>query len=197
MEENKITENKINLLKNAFDDNKSTISNLDVKARFLLAINLAFIAGIFIIFRFIYREDLICKFQEIYLISLITIGIIIILFNIFIIFLLINYVINPRNNPKLFIKNRENFPFLDEESIFFPIPSQKNNLFNYKNYFNNLEKLSIHQIEQIYLFELLNISFIRNLKINYLNKAIYYFNILMCTFCFYLIFILIYLYLFI
>jgi hypothetical protein len=156
-------EYKINLLKDAFNDNKNTISNLDIKARFLLAINLAFIAGIFIIFRFLYKEDIICKFQRSYLIFLLIIGIIIIIYDLFIIFLLINNVINPRNNPKTHIKNIENFYFLNEDSIFFPILPRNNNSFNYENYWRRLEKLSLSEIKQIYLFELLKISFIRGL----------------------------------
>jgi len=180
---------RIILLKDAFSDTKTIISNLDAKARFLLAVNLAFIAGIFMTFRFLINGKIICVFQRYFLSFLILVGISIIIYNLYIIYLLITKVINPQNDPANKIKNQDIFL---NESIFFPIP--KNDLFDYSLYIKKLK--NIYKPEKIYLFELLKISYIRHLKIKNLNAIVSSFEKLIIFLGIYIILICIYFILF-
>jgi len=159
------------------------------KARFLLAVNLAFIAGIFMTFRFLINKKIICIFQKYFLFFLILFGISIVIYNLYIIYMLITKVINPQNNPTNKIKN---YDLSLNESVFFPIP--KNGIFDYTFYSKKLN--NIEQLESIYLFELLKISYIRHLRIQNLNTIVSSFKKLIIFLGIYIILICIYFILF-
>jgi len=158
---------KLEMLKDAIKDTQSIISMLDLKARFLLAVNLAIIAGILLIMRQILTfpisdNEFLCTF------IMETFSIFIITYNIIIIYKLIYYIINPRNNP---LKQISNVDPKYKESPFFPIP--ENNCFDFSKFKNKLENFSEDDIKNIYILELLKISYIRHTKLVNLNEIIY------------------------
>ena len=158
---------KLEMLKDAIKDTQSIISMLDLKARFLLAVNLAIIAGILLIMRQVLTfpisdNEFLCTF----IIGIFSIFIII--YNIIIIYKLIYYVINPRNSP---LEQISNVDSKYKESPFFPIP--ENNYFDFSKFKNKLENFSEDDIKNIYILELLKISHIRHTKLVNLNEIIY------------------------
>ncbi len=148
---------------------------LDLKARFLLAVNLAIIGGMLLFIRTVlntksdlsYKINFILMDISIFTLILLVSGLIII-WNILIIYKLIYDVINPRNNPFQQILN------VDEkykQSPFFPVP--ENDCFDFAQVKKQIENYNEDDIENIYIVELLKVSYIRYQKLTNLNKIIY------------------------
>ncbi len=172
--EEKIYSAKIEMLKDALKEAQSTIAKQDVKARFLLAINLAIIAISLFPLKFLYADS--CHSFPFWLNSLIFIEIsIVIILNLVIIYKLISNVINPIINPKNFVKK---IPKLSYLTVYFPISNE--GCYDFEKYKEILDSINgEEEILNIYTYELLKVSYIREGKIKNLNKIVNLFRYLL------------------
>ncbi|WP_029521072.1 hypothetical protein [Persephonella sp. IF05-L8] len=183
MEENKnndLKEKKLELLKEAIKDTQTTISVLDLKARFLLAVNLAIIGGTLLFVRSIlnvvFKENTNSQIDILFIFIFLFAGFIIV-WNIWIIYKLIQDVINPRNNPFQQIL-RVDAKY--EQSPFFPVPEK--GYFDFAQFKKQIDDYDEDDIKNIYIVELLKVSYIRHQKLTNLNNIIYkYFKWLLIT----------------
>ena len=159
---------KLELLKEAIKHTQTIISQYDSKANFLLAISLAIIGGVLTFAKEIL--DILTKsnHQEIFIFVFgIFFPSLIIILNLVIIYKLVFYVINPHINP---FKQILDINSKYENTLFFPIP--ENDSFKFIESKKKLHDYTDADIENIYLVELLKLSYIRHQKSTNLNSVI-------------------------
>jgi len=164
-----IQKEKLELLKEAIKNTQTIISQIDSKANFLLAISLAIIGGVLTFTKEIL--DILTKnnHQEIFIFVFVFLfPSLIIIWNLVIIFKLVYYVINPRINP---FKQILDVDSKYENNLFFPIP--ENDSFKFIETKKKLYDYTDADIENIYLVELLKLSYIRHQKSTNLSSIIF------------------------
>jgi hypothetical protein len=164
---NNLYEKKEELLKEAIKDTQSIIAMLDLKARFLLAVILAILGAVLVITKEIFfnKNSFFINNTCVWVIVFLIFGYAIYL--VYIIYRLIFDVLNPRNNPKDVI---EKIPHQYDKSPFFPVPDRgKFDFSQWKEIINTYDK---NDLLNLYLYELLKVSYIRHLKLTNLNTII-------------------------
>ena len=179
---------QIEILKEAIKDTQGIINSADIKARFILAINLAIL--IIIMTSLFHLKNIIENLPSnincevlVLVISTILLALFTLIYNIYLISKTLKNVIFPRISPLNYIKN---FPKNLEKSIFFPLP-EKNGYLNFENYSKLLKNLdSDKQIQDLLLLELLKVSYIRDIKLKKLQNIILKFGQMSIILAFYI-----------
>jgi len=169
-----ISKLQIEILKEAIKDTQGIINSADIKARFILAINLAIL--IIIMTSLFHLKNIIESLSsninyEVVVLEVLTIffALFTIIYDIYLTSKTLKNVIYPRISPLDYI---EKLPKNLKKSIFFPLP-EENGYLNFENYSKLLKNLdSDRRIRELLLLELLKVSYIRDIKLKKLQNII-------------------------
>jgi len=167
-----ISKLQIEILKEAIKDTQGIINSADIKARFILAINLAIL--IIIMTSLFHLKNIIESLSsninyEVVVLEVLTIffALFTIIYDIYLTSKTLKNVIYPRISPLDYI---EKLPKNLKKSIFFPLP-EENGYLNFENYSKLLKNLdSDRRIRELLLLELLKVSYIRDIKLKKLQN---------------------------
>lgn len=189
MDKDRDLSNKLEYIYKAMDDTSSTIRALDAKINYIFVatgIVFALLAGVFDKILTVYKDNSSRPYVS---------GVIFLLLSAYIVFMFISiykgYItLYPKNNPqdKVYHENS------DVKNLWYLLNDNKNNSLKMtlKDYNDELKSMSEDDILTSILFELMKLSYIRNIKLKTSNSCINCFYISTAVFSFIMIILFLY-----